>query len=594
MRKLIMAIQLAAVALLLFCGVALKAQVITTANINGTITDATGAVIPGAIITATNVNTGIQTATTTDKDGLYNIRFLAIGTYTVTFKAAGFGEQITKPFVLEVSQTALIPAKLSPESTSTSVEVQSALAPLLNTENAQQDTTLDARAISNIPLFGRSATDLTQFQPGAISTSPNSVGNNISVNGSRNQGNSYNLNGIETNQNIDYGQAYQPNIDAIEQIQMVAATPSPEYGNSEGGTFLTVLKSGTNQYHGNAFMNLRNYLMDANTYSHKHTSGAFTPRNAYTTYQMGGTLGGPIIKDKLFAFGDYQGYRTHATQNGFTTVPTYDERGCSGGLPGSPCTGGAVADFSELLNPNIMCNLNFTPAACAGTKQEIQLFNPSGSATGYPTNGFTPYVNNQGIPINNPAAKYLFAHNNLLPLPGAKLGINGVTLSPTGTTLNAYGLGGNNNVPGYNNASYVTKNFTHSNQFDVKVDYKLSQKDSLSGSYTHFNTLGYTTPVLPINFPTETPMPMNIIVVDEVHTFSSAIVNDFRTGFMRYVQLGAATIDTSGVFGTNGDTLLGIGSANGGTKQAFAGFAGFSSSAPGTLSGSYTAGRSGL
>src|SRR6202012_5968368 len=128
---------------------------------------------------------------------------------------------------------------------------------------------LDARAIANIPLVGQNLTDLTQFQPGAISGTPSSVGNNISVNGSRYQANNYSLNGMETNQNIDYGQTYQPNPDAVEQVQMVSSSASAEYGNVQGGSLITVLKSGTNQFHGNAFANIHNFRLDANSYGNK-------------------------------------------------------------------------------------------------------------------------------------------------------------------------------------------------------------------------------------------------------------------------------------------------------------------------------------
>ncbi len=585
MRKLILAVRLTAIALLLFCGVALKAQVVTTGNINGTVTDPTGAVIPGATITATNVDTNVQTQTTTDKDGLYNLRFLSIGNYKVLFHAQGFGDQVTPPFVLEVDQAAQMNAKLAPEGASTQVTVQATLAPLLNTEDATLATNLDARAIANIPLFGRTLTDLTELQPGAVATNPSSVGNSLSVNGSRNQGNNYSLNGMETNQNIDYGQAYNVNPDAVNQVQMVSGVPSAEYGNVEGATLLTVIKSGTNQYHGNAFVNLRNYLMDANTYGDKHTSGTITPRSAYTKYQIGGTLGGPIIKNKLFGFGDYQGYRYHATSHGFVSVPTYDERGCVGGLPGTTCNGGTMASFQELLDPAVMCNeVGNGCTTSAGAQRLIQLYDAQ--------HGYTPFANNTGVPINNPVVKYLFAHPNLLPLPGSQLGINGVTTNATGVTLTDGG-NGNNDAPGFNNVATVTKAFTHSNQYDIKIDYKLSSKDSLGGSYSHYNTLGYTTPTLPINFPSESPNPINIVTLDEIHTFSSSIVNDLRAGFMRYVSLGAQTIDTSGAFGTNGDNVLGIGSATGGIKQPFAGYAGQGSTVPATLTGSLTTYRSG-
>ncbi len=520
------------------------AQTTTTANINGTVTDATGSVIAGATITATNINTNENTTTTTDGAGVYNMRFLKIGTYKLTFEAKGFGTQVTRPFVLEVDQSALRNAKMALAGTTAEVTVQAELAPLLHTENATQSTVLDANAIANIPLYGRNIQDLTQYQPGAISTQPDNVMNEISVNGSRTQGNNYTLDGMEMNQNLDYGTAYNPNPDSIEQIQMLAAVPSAEYGNAEGGSFIEVLKSGTNQFHGNAFFNLQNYLLDANSWGNKH-SIPNTPRSPYTSDQFGGTIGGPIIRDKLFFFADYQGYRYHTTSSGFTTVPTYAERGCPGGQIGQPCSGGTMADFSELLDPNVMCNEPGNGCTSgAGANRLIQLYDPF--------NNFAPYAGNKNVPINNPVAKYLFAHPELLPLPDTPFGIN--------------------DSVGYNNKSIVQHNFTHSNQYDVKVDYKLSSNDNLSGRYSHFNSVGYQTPSLPIFFNSETPNPVNNGILDEVHTFSPSIVNDFRAGYSRFQSLGAALIDSTGAFGLNGNSLLGIGSAGGAIKQEFAGY----------------------
>lgn len=579
MQKFIQAFRLTVVALLLFCGVtAMRAQVAITANVTGTITDPTGAVIPNVKVTATNINTGVINDTTSDKDGVYNLRFLAIGTYKLTFEATGFGSIETPQFVLEVGQSATQNVQLKPGGSESKVTVVAELAPLLHTEDATQSTVLDARAIANIPMFGRSLTDLTQYEPGAIATSPQSPGSSVSVNGSRNQGNNYVLDGMETNQNIDYGQTYQPNPDAVEQVQNVTGTPTAEYGNVEGGNFITLLKSGTNQFHGNAFGNLRNYELDANTWAHKHvTTGPanFTPRSTYTTYQFGGTLGGPIIKNRLFGFGDYQGYRTHSTASGHATVPTYDERGCSGGLPGSSCTSGTVADFSELLNTTIMCN-----SSCSSPNSKIiQLFDSQ--------NNFQPIPNNKNsVQITNPVAKYLFAHPNLLPTPGSAMGLNGTLLSATGNALDAnnLGVGQIGNVPGVNNISTVTKSFTYTNQYDAKIDYTPGDKDRISGAYTHYYNYGTSTPAILINFPNPSPTTIFIGTLDEIHTFNSALVNDFRAGFERYLTAPFTVVDVSGDFGTHGNATLGVGPyPGGGTTGYVNGYSTQTQSAPSTM-----------
>src|ERR1700754_1525706 len=199
-----------AIAVLLICSAAAWGQTIT-ANVNGTVTDPSGAVIPNARVQASNVETGVVTETTTNNDGIYNIRFLQIGNYKITVTAPGFGTSTFGPFPLETNQNAKVDAKLSLENQQQKVTVQAEIAPLLNTENPTIATTLDTRAIENIPLVGRNLTAITMFLPGAVSPQPNSFvstaavsgplsGNNmsgqasgasVSVNGNRQQTNQY-------------------------------------------------------------------------------------------------------------------------------------------------------------------------------------------------------------------------------------------------------------------------------------------------------------------------------------------------------------------------------------------------------------------
>jgi hypothetical protein len=170
------------VALLFCCCTALEAQTIT-GSVIGTVTDPTGAVVANASVTATNVDTGITTPTTTNSDGIYNIRFLQIGNYKVTVQTPGFGTATYGPFVLETGQDAKVDVKLQVASQTQNVAVQSEIAPLLNTENPTLATTLDTRAIENVPLAGRNIITLTMFLPGSISTNPNGFVNNAAVSG---------------------------------------------------------------------------------------------------------------------------------------------------------------------------------------------------------------------------------------------------------------------------------------------------------------------------------------------------------------------------------------------------------------------------
>jgi len=333
-------IQVIFVALLLCCGIALEAQTIT-GSVNGTVTDPTGAVIPNAKVAATNTDTGVVTATTTNNDGIYNIRFLQIGNYKVKIEASGFAVAEFGPFVLETDQNAKVDAKLVLSGQVQNVSVAAELVPILNTENPTIATTLDSRAIENIPLVGRNLTAITMFLPGSVSTQPNSFvsnaavsgplsGNNmsgqasgasVSVNGNRQQANQYLLDGMNVNQTLDDTQGYVPNVDAIAQVQVISANASAEYGNVNGGDILYQTKSGTNNWHGSMFYFVNNYNLDANSWKNKFTSVA---KNSYTRNLFGGTFGGPILKEKLFFFGDYQGGRFHS--GGTSTASVYTQK----------------------------------------------------------------------------------------------------------------------------------------------------------------------------------------------------------------------------------------------------------------------------
>jgi hypothetical protein len=224
------------VALLLSCGGALEAQTITGA-LNGTVTDPTGAVIPNAKVTATNVDTGIETPSTTNTEGIYNIPFLQIGNYKLSVDVPGFATANYGPFVLETAQIAKVDVKMGLSSAQQKVSVEAELVPLLNTENPTLATTLDTRAIENAPLVGRNIIALTMFLPGAVSTNPNGfVGNaavsgpqtpgssqTVSVNGNRQQTNQYLLDGMPVDENLNNISAYNPSPDAIGQIRVISA-----------------------------------------------------------------------------------------------------------------------------------------------------------------------------------------------------------------------------------------------------------------------------------------------------------------------------------------------------------------------------------
>jgi Carboxypeptidase regulatory-like domain/TonB dependent receptor len=534
---------IAVVLLACFSWTITKAQTIT-GSINGTVTDPSGAVIPNAKVTATNVDTGVATFSTTNNDGIYNLRFLQIGNYKVTVESPGFSAAALGPFVLETGQDAKVDVKLVLGSQAQQVSVVSEIAPLLNTENSTLATTLDTRAIENIPIVGRDIVALTMFLPGAVSTNPNGFvgqaaitmtgGNTVSVNGNRQQANQYLLDGMNINETLNDTPGYNPSVDAIGQVQIISSNAPAEYGNVNGGDVLYQTKSGSNDWHGSAFYYLSDWNLNANTWGNKHTA-TITPKSSFTRNIFGGTFGGPIFKDKLFFFADYQGGRYHAGGAANATVLTAKQR---------------QGDFSELLNPVLMCSAN--GGVCNKKSQLIQLYDATNPS-------FPAFAGNQ-VPILNPAAQYLFAHPELYPLPNQQ---------PAAT-----------NSPAASNYRGVFKNRSHGDQYDVKVDWKATSNDNLSVRFTQSDNGTTTTNPLPVSFTSAPTNPVRGIAINEVHTFNASMVNEFRAGYTRVQNLGAVLLDPTGVFGTKGNQILGIGSLTPGETQAFAGFSALSFTNP--------------
>ena len=538
-HKYVQAIRIGVIAVLLCAGIVSQAQTIT-GSVNGTVTDPSGAVIPNAKVVATNVDTGVATDTTTNNDGIYNIRFLQIGNYKVTIESPGFAAATFGPFALETGQNAKVDGKLGLAGEMQKVAVESEITPLMNTENPTLATTLDARAIDNMPLVSRNLIALTMFLPGAVSTNPNGFvnqaaisgplstnsGNTVSVNGNRQQTNQYLLDGMNINQTLDDTPGYNPSVDAIGQVQVISANAPAEYGNVLGGDILYQTKSGTNHWHGSAFYFLSNYNLNANSWANKHTVTP-TAKNSFTRNIFGGTIGGPIFRDRLFVFGDYQGGRYHLAGPANATVLSAKQR---------------LGDFSELLDRSQMCLATDSTAQC--TARLIQLYDPT-------TAGSPAYANNK-IPINNPAAQYLLAHPELYPAPNQ---------APQ------------RGSPALNNYRGVQKLRNYGDQFDVKMDWRATQKDNLSIRYTQGDSGQTTINPLPTSFASAPTFPVRGVAINEVHTINSSIVNEFRAGYTRIQNNGAVLLDPTGVFGLNGNKLLGIGANSpNSTAQAFAGF----------------------
>jgi hypothetical protein len=493
-----------------------------TGSITGEVTDPSGAVLTGASVVAHNLDTNVDTTTTTNEAGRYRIEYLPIGRYQVTVEAAGFNKATLPIFTLEVRQTANFNVKLEVGSTSTTVSV-SAAAPILNTDNPTLGSTFSANTIQNFPSNGLDFSALTLYVPGAVNTAGTSGTTSFerstyytdtpNMNGNRAQANNYTLEGIDMNETYNNLISYSPAPEALQEVQIITANSPADYGNVNGAGVVSVLKSGTNHFHGSAYGYVQNYRFNANSYSNGQSTPA-SPINPFSFAQFGGTIGGPLVHNKLFFFGDYLGSRWHKGGMGKASV-----------IPDAMRNG----DFSVLLNPSIV-----------GVGNTTQLYDP--------LNSFTAYTGNKGVPIVNPVAKYLFANPKLYP----DCGVDNPVTPSNGKCLAAEDGIAHNNYEGPN------RSYKANDQGDIKIEYDLRAKDKITGFYSISKAYDGTTPVLAITFPGANLYPTWIVGTNWVHTFSLSLVNSARVGFTRTKWNLGLPQDLTGIFGTAGNAKVGI------------------------------------
>ena len=488
---------------------AFHAQTVT-GTVVGSVVDASGAVIPGASVLVHNVDTGVDSNGATDKSGQYRIANLPIGRYQLTISATGFGQGTVPVFQLEAVRTATFNVTLTLGSANTSVTVSSA-PPILNTTDATLSSTFSSNTISNFPLNGLDFSAITLYVPGAVSTAGTSgttqierstyFTDSVNLNGNRAQANNYTLDGIDINETFNNLISYSPSPFALQEITVLTANSPTDYGNGNGGGVVSVLKSGTNQFHGSLFGYVQDWRFNANSWTNKHTpsAGDIIPLSSspYSQDQFGGTFGGPIKQNKLFFFVDYLGSRYHSGGTAFASVLTQAMRN---------------GDFSALLNQS----------------SPIQLYDTQ--------NGFRPYAGNKGVPVVNPVAKYLFAHPALYPLPNA---------TPTdGLTQNDY------------QGRY--RNYKANNQGDVKIEYDPRSEDKLTGFYSMGTAYDGATSPLIVSFAGATVYPTRLGGVTWVHILTPNLVNTARAGLTRTIWMNGQPQDTSGTFGYSGNSVVGI------------------------------------
>ena len=545
-----------AVVLLLFVAIVgslapLSAQEITAAIV-GTVVDPSGAPINGASVSATDSERGTVWTAKTNDAGVYNLPRVPVGNYSVKVSAPGFQTAVHPSFTLVLNQTARVDIQMKMGQVSETVEV-SGSAPLLRTETGQLDTVIDSRTNVALPLATRNYIQLTLLAPGSIHPDPSTLTSpqNIFsagrpyINGNREQANNFLLDGMDNNQVSDNLVGFTPSVDAIQEFNLITQNASAEFGNFQGGIVSTSIKSGTNSLHGDVFEFFRNDVLNANKWENGFDPSNVVPKPRLRWNMFGGTVGGPIVKNKLFFFADYQGQRfDHPSSSTPITLFTAAER---------------QGDFSQLL-------------AVKG----IQLYNPCSPGTGIsgvpcaaPTTR-VPFVNNQ-IPLNmiNPVAQALFT-SPLYPVP-TNSALERNFLNTTHSALNA-------------------------DQGDLKVDYNVSAKDRLSGRYSQGVQDNPGTNSFKLFFDTFGVARLRNGVLNWTHTFSPTVLNEARVG-VNYVFVnnggvdnglgnvgqdlgilnandhgpGLLALNISGGAGSPGnpDGHMGLGSANVGTQQLF-------------------------
>jgi hypothetical protein len=476
-----------------------------TATVTGTVSDSQGASVPRVKVVATNQGTKLEYTAQTGDSGVYTIPFLPVGVYVLTVESTGFKKLVSNEITLEVNQTARVDLQLQVGGVNEIVNVQG-VAPVLQTENVMVGQVITGNTTTALPLNGRNFQQLTLLVPGTINPNPggfNSVGQGAQgrpyVNGNREQGNAFLLDGISVDETIDNRIGYKPNVDAIAEFRVETSNSSAEFGNVTGATVNATLKSGTNDFHGNLFEFLRNDALDAQPWGNNRTM-ALNPTTKIAKAKLrqnvfGGTLGGPIMKNKLFFFVDYQGIvqRTGGGDS-IAVAPEAWRRGDLSSL------GVDIRDPRTCSNPrDVKTCKNFTGGIIPADR------------------------------IVNPVAKALFANPSLYPLPAS--------INPTNKT----GV-----LP------IVRAGKVDSHQFDIKLDARLSEKDNVSGrySFTNYDQVSNqgSIPLIPTS--AQFSRPQNI-AINWTRTISPTLINEARVGFNRAVFITNNAFDWAGVGDAN-------------------------------------------
>ncbi len=487
-----------------------------TAVITGTVTDPSGAPVVGAAVSATDTQHGTVYNEKTNNAGAYTFQRLPISTYQVKVVSPGFETALYPPFTLVLNQTARVDIKMKIGQVSETMQVTGE-APLLQTETTEVSTLIDSNTTTSVPLAARNYLQLTLLAPGATTVNPGGMreqhvltdSGRPYINGNREQANQYFLDGQLNSEDKNNEVGYTPSVDAIQEFNIITQNASAEFGNYQGGVVSVSIKSGTNNWHGTAFEFLRNDALNANLASAGWSRGFLSAANnggqpvlghaadgtadkpEFRYNQFGASVGGPIVKNKLFFFADYQGSRE--VDAGPTGAQLFTSRARAGDF-GQLCT-----DFGGTFNG---------AGICSNASGQVKVPGSGTPGTAVPFNNLP----NAGLTIS-PVAAALFGMSNLYPLPQVD-SLNG------------------------NNFFFNSGHNINNDQGDLKIDYNISDKDHLFGRWSQmrlrepqFSGCPLCAAPDPGSGAQGAEQPVRNAVLNWTHTFTPSVLNEARIGF---------------------------------------------------------------
>ncbi|MBV9341106.1 MAG: TonB-dependent receptor [Acidobacteria bacterium] len=487
-------------------------------SISGVVTDSSGAVVTGATVTATNVQTGVKTALKTDEKGFYNFAALQVGTYNVEVEQSGFKMEARTGIVIDANSAVRADFTLQVGQIIEKVTVASE-AVHVETESTQMGEVITAKTITAVPLNGRAYTDLLALQPGVspyTSTDTQTPGvsdrsvdgglnsGNQSVNGQRETANGFMVNGANVEEGKNNGAAIIPNLDSIAEFRIITNNFDAEYGNYSGGQVNVVTKSGTNAFHGSGFEFLRNTALDAKNYYSLPTDK--TP--VFRQNQFGGTFGGPIVKDRTFLFLDYQGTRQ-------TQAPTVNIQ-----MPSAANFSGDFSDSASAFTGAVQSDVTSNPSSWAALLS---------SRLGYAVQPGEPYYF-VGCTTNDPSTGCVFP-NALIPQNA---------WSPVASAMLKLGL-----IPQPNSAGNFLSTSAYSQKLrDDKAGIRVDQNTRVGNFFAYyfnddyalnspFPNGGASVPAASFAYNALTTGRAQLVNLGHTKTFGSYSVNEIRLSYVR-------------------------------------------------------------